>query len=125
MLFVFGCSGNGSSRRFKNNDDTIRKNTIKIFRAAEIDNSFKIVINDKFYYLDTLPGSMSSSPGAYIGEIKKDKQDLIKIYLKIDNRDTLFFLNAAGIDSLLFGRKINSNGFYILTNLQKEGWLSE
>ncbi len=54
-----------------------------------------------------------------------EKQDSLKIYLKIDNDDTLFFYNSKGVDSLLLGRKINNNGFYILTNLQKEGWLSE
>jgi hypothetical protein len=79
----------------------------------------------KLFYYDSIPTSISNSPGTYIGEIKKEKQDSLKIYLRIDKYDTLFFYNTKGIDSLLLGRKINNKGFYILTNLQKDGWLSE
>lgn len=124
-FFVFGCSDQSSSYGVESNFDTSEDNVIKVFRAAGNINSFDLRINDKFYYKDTLPRSISASPRTYIGAIKKAERDSLKIYLKIDNRDTLFFINVNGIDSLLFGRKINSDGFYILTNLQKEGWLSE
>ncbi|MCO6498201.1 MAG: hypothetical protein J5I50_11135 [Chitinophagaceae bacterium] len=125
IFSVLGCSNHSASYGIESNFDTSQNNAVKIFRATEKTKSFYLRINDKFYYKDTLPRSMSASPRSYIGAIKKGYQDSFKIYLKIDNRDTLFFLNVNGIDSLLFGRKINSTGFYILTNLQKEGWLSE
>jgi hypothetical protein len=72
-----------------------------------------------------MPSAISNSPGTYIGEIKKEKSDSLKIYLKIDESDTLFFYDIKGIDSLLLGRKIDNKSFYILTNLQRDGWLSE
>lgn len=125
MIFAYSCSGNSSSSSIQNNSDTIPNNNIKIFRASENDSSFKLIINDKLFYYDSMPSSISNSPGTYIGEIKKGKQDSLKVYLRIDNDDTLFFYNTKGIDSLLLGRKINDKGFYILTNLQKDGWLSE
>lgn len=125
MIFVCSCSGNSSSSNIQNNSDTTPNNNLKIFRASENDISFKLIINDKLFYYDSMPSSISNSPGTYIGEIKKGKQDSLKIYLKIDNNDTLFFYNTKGIDSLLLGRKLNSKGFYVLTNLQKDGWLSE
>lgn len=124
-LSIYSCSGNGSSSSIQNNSDTTPNNNLKIFRASENDNSFKIIINDKLFYYDSMPSSISNSPGTYIGEIKKEKQDSLKVYLRIDNNDTLFFYKTKGIDSLLLGRKINSKGFYVLTNLQKDGWLSE
>lgn len=125
MIFMYSCSGNSPSLSIQNNLDTTVDNSIKIFRASENDNSFKLIINDKLFYYDSMPSSISSSPGTYIGKIKKEKQDSLKVYLKINNNDTLFFYNTKGIDCLLLGRKINSKGFYVLTNLQKEGWLSE
>lgn len=125
VLFVYGCSGNSPSHTFQSNSITVQNNSIKIFRATEEDDSFRLVINDKFHYYNSLPSFMSSSPGTYIGMIKKEKHDSLKIYLKINNHDTLFFFNARGVDSLLLGRKVNNKGFYILTNQQKAGWLSE
>ena len=125
MIFGYSCSDNSSSSSLQNISDTTTNKKIMIFRASENDNSFKLIINDKFFYFDSMPSSISNSPGTCIGEIKMENQDSLKIYLKIDNDDTLFFYNSKGVDSLLLGRKINNNGFYILTNLQKEGWLSE
>lgn len=125
MFFAYSCSGNSPSSSIQNNSDTTAGNSIKIFRASENDNSFKLIINDKLFYYDSIPSSISNSPGTYIGKIKWEKQDSLKIYLKINNNDTLFYYNTKGIDSLLLGRKINSKGFYVLTNLQKDGWLSE
>ncbi len=125
MFFIYSCSGNSPLSSIQNNLDTSADNSIKIFRASENDNSFKLIINDKLFYYDSIQSSISNSPRTYIGKIKKEKQDSVKIYLKINNNDTLFFYNTKGIDSLLLGRKINSKAFYVLTNLQKDGWLSE
>jgi hypothetical protein len=125
MLCAYSCSGNNSSSRIQNDYITTPNNIIRIFRASENDIYFKLIINGKLIYDDSMPNSISNSPGTYIGKIKRGKQDSLKVYLKIDNDDTLFLYNTRGIDSLLLGRKINKKGFYILTNLQKEGWLSE
>jgi len=118
-----GC-GNNNSSRTTNIDTVVDANSLKIFRGSEEDYYYKLIINDTFCYCDTQHSTMVSSPGIYIGHIKKGvNDDSIKVYLKINNRDTLFSLNVKGIDSLLLGRIYDNNRFHILTNLNRDGWL--
>ena len=60
MFSVYSCSGNSSSSNIHNNSDTTPSNSIKIFRASENDNSFKLIINDKLFYFDSIPTSITN-----------------------------------------------------------------
>ena len=64
MIFASGCSGDSSSSSIQEHFDTTSNNdNIKIFRASENDSSFKLIINDKLFYYDSMPSSISNSPG--------------------------------------------------------------
>ncbi|MBO9203387.1 MULTISPECIES: hypothetical protein [Niastella] len=107
---------NETSRTVNDNHGRV----LKIFRSTEKVNLYVLRINKDFSYRDSLERNYSE-PWSLINEYIP-VGDSIKVYLKIDNKDTTFMYNIKDVDSILFGRSPGPS-FYIINNLYKEAWL--
>jgi hypothetical protein len=101
---------------------TIKKEkVISIFRGSAFYKDYKLTVDKKYYYADT---SSSVSNGAFGQLITKYKTagSTIKIYLRVDGKDTTFSYNISKCDSLMMGR--GAAGFYVL-NEREYVWAND
>lgn len=92
---------------------------VRIYRIKETGSTFEVKVNDlkKYSFVDRAP---IRYPFSLVTEVDK-KYDSIRIYLKIDNKDTLFNYNLSGIDSILLGKRPDGS-FYVANNHNHYAW---
>ena len=98
------------------------KDQTVLFRTCEHNLVFSLKIDNEFTHYDSLTNK-NMVLGYSIGTYKK-KQESSLIYLRINEKDTIFKCDLFKFDSILFGLTKNRN-FYIITNHDRNAWIAE
>lgn len=96
LLFLFYCCYNSSFKLYN------QAKTVSVFRSTDYYNDFYIRINNDFSYedRDTIKGN---GVFGYLITKYPTKSNTIKIYLRVNSRDTTFSYNVSKYDSLMIG----------------------
>ena len=123
LMLFYSCTQRHHEKSFPIGNDFQKSETIRIFRLLDKYSLFYLKINNDFFYYDSSSSCPPNPPGLLINEYQK-KNDILRIFLKINYRDTSFIFNSNGIDSLLIGLS-GKNTFYIRTEKDVGAWFAE
>jgi hypothetical protein len=115
FLFCF-CSGNGHIYKFQS------KKSISFFRATGYYKNFFLKVNNTFTYSEK---NQTKGEGAFGYLITKysTESDRIKVYLKVNSRDTIFNYDVSKYDSLMIG--LNDDNHFFVFNEREYVWAND
>lgn len=105
----------------QNNQIQLNEKVISIFRGSGNYKDYKLIIDKKYYYSDKNKTIQNGAFGELITKYKT-KNNVVKIYLKIDGKDTAFNYNVSKYDSLMMGHGYRN--FYVF-NEEEYVWAND
>lgn len=96
--------------------------SVSLFRASGYYDRFCIKVDGKFNYFEQQQNKGNGAFGYLIGKYKTRK-DIIKIDLRINDRDTTFTYNVEKHDSLMIG--LNGSKNFFIFNETEYVWAND
>lgn len=93
---------------------------VALFIMPEYGKDFNLTVNDKYSFNSIVKDSGKHGPQEYIGNIFT-QSNMIKIKIRILDKDSSFLYNIDKTDSLIFGLDI-SNQHFVIQNQNEYIW---